>query len=195
MREFVYFSRKARTSGNIKDLMKAGRLDIACHIVIHSFFVSHAIRKNVKLHLFFYGPPDPPKHIELYNKQDELKQIISKKDVSGLISRMLYKYKQDKRIQAFKNCFISKQSLISFIEEASQQGRAVYLLDEKGKDIRKVDIKQDPIFVLGDHQGLPSKEKKRLMRYAEVVSLGDITYFASQALIILQNELDRRGIF
>ena len=75
MREFVYFSRKARTSGNIKDLMKAGRLDIACHIVIHSFFVSHAIRKNVKLHLFFYGPPDPPKHIELYNKQDELKQI------------------------------------------------------------------------------------------------------------------------
>ena len=88
MREFVYFSNKAVTTGNFKDLMKAGRMDIVCHFVINSLFISNNYRDDVKLHLFFYGPPDPPKHLEImYNEK------ISKKDVAGLIKRILYKYK------------------------------------------------------------------------------------------------------
>ena len=65
MRHIVYFSSKAVTTGNFKDLMKAGRMDIVLHVVIASFFLSHDFRKDVKLHLVFYGMPDPPKHIEI----------------------------------------------------------------------------------------------------------------------------------
>jgi len=60
MRTFLYFSSKARTTGNFKDLMKAGRMDIVCNVIIHSFFISNAIRKDTELHLVFYGPPTPP---------------------------------------------------------------------------------------------------------------------------------------
>ena len=64
MREFIYYSKNAKTTGNfnVNNLMKAGRMDIACQIVIMSFFVSHHMRDDVKLHLVFDGAPDAPKH-------------------------------------------------------------------------------------------------------------------------------------
>ena len=41
----------------------------------------------------------------------------------------------------------------------------------------------------------PKKELRNLRKlYIKKISVGDKTYFASQALTILQNELDRRGI-
>ena len=100
MRHFVYFSQKERTTGNFgDDLMKAGRMDIACQIVIMAFFVSNAIRNNVKLHMIFNGPPDAPKHLELfpgrklYPDDEDDERDISKKDIAGLIKKLLYKYK------------------------------------------------------------------------------------------------------
>jgi len=187
MREFVYFSNKAVTTGNFTDLMKAGRMDIVSHIVIHSFFVSNNMRDNVKLHLFFYGRPDPPKHLEINSGAS-----ISKKDVIGLIKRMLYKYKKDKKFEALDNCFIEKKSLLKFVDELGNGD--IFILDSKGEDIRTIEIGKDPVFIIGDQEGFPQKEKKRLKKLAKPVSLGKTTYFASQTMSILQNELDRRGI-
>ena len=188
MREIIYFSRNARTSGNFNDLMKAGRMDIVCHVIIMSFFVSNNIRENVKLHLFFYGAPDPPKHLEIMANRN-----ISKKDVAGLIKRMLYKYKKGRKIEAFENCFVEKNSLIKVVEELAKT-RNVYLLDRNGENIRETEIKEDPIFILGDHEGLPKKELKRISKNAIKISLGKVNYFSSQIITILNNELDIRGI-
>ena len=98
MRHIVYFSKSAVTTGNfpLNDLMKAGRMDIAIHVVIASFFLSHDFRKDTKLHLVFYGQPDPPKHIEM-QITDELE--ISKKDVGNLIKKLLYKYKPNQKTE------------------------------------------------------------------------------------------------
>lgn len=189
MREFVYFSKKAWTTGNFKDLMKAGRLDIACHFILHSFFVSNA-KRNVVCHLFFYGPPDPPKHIEIHSNAS-----ISKKDISGLIRRALFKYKEGKRVEALRGVFVEKKSLINEVEDLIGKGKNIYLLDEKGEDLRKIKIRENPVFIIGDHEGLPKKEKKRLKKIAKPISLGKTIYFASQVLMILQYELDRRKIF
>ncbi|UZE93572.1 MAG: hypothetical protein IB618_02230 [Candidatus Pacearchaeota archaeon] len=189
MREFIYFSKKARTSGAFKELMSAGRLDIACHVIIMTFFVSNAIRKNVKLHLFFYGPPDPPKHLEIMNPE-----IISKKDISGLIKRMLYKYKKNKKNEALPGCWIEKKSFQGFVEELSEQDRNIYLLDPKGEDIRKVEIDKNSVFIFGDHEGIPKQELRRIKNKVKKISIGNIAYFSSQVIAIVQNELDRRGI-
>lgn len=191
MREIVYFSGNAVTTGNFKDLMKAGRMDIACHAVIMAFFISNKLRENVKLHLFFYGRPDPPKHLELMPKINENFQI-SKKDVAGLIKRMLFKYKKGKKVEAFPGCYIEKLSLLDFIN--NQEGREIYVLDKKGEDIRDIEIKESPIFILGDHEGIQKKELREINKIARKVSLGDITYFSSQTITILNNELDRRNL-
>ena len=204
MREFIYFSRSAPTTGNFgSDLMKAGRLDIACHIIINAFFVSKKIRDNVGMHLVFYGGPDPPRHLEMYPSmiipetgkaygKDTID--ISKKDIAGLLKRMLYKYKKDKRTEVYSGYFIEKKNLFQVVDDLQSKGRTIYLLDKSGEDIRSAGIAENPVFLLGDHDGLPSKELKRLKQVTKLVSLGRVTYFASQSMTIVQNELDRRGI-
>lgn len=195
MREIVYFSGKARTSGNfnVNNLMEAGRMDVAIHTIIASFFLSHDFRKDVKLHLIFYGMPDPPKHIE-FQVTDELE--ISKKDVANLIKKMLYKYKSDKKTEVFPKCFIEKKSFLKVIEELYEEGKNIFILDENGEDIRKIPEKdmKNAVFVLGDHEGFPQKELKRLKSIAQKISVGPKIYFASQVAVIVNNELDRRGM-
>ena len=197
MREFIYYSRSAPTTGNYgDDIYKAGRLDIAIHTVIAAFFLSHSFRNDVRLHLVFAGPPDPVKHLELKpvteGKTGEDKIYLSKKDVSGVIKRMLYKYRAGEKREVFPGYWIEKKPLLKVIEELKEQDKQVYILDGKGEDIRKTEIAKDCVFVLGDHLGLPKKELKRLKQIAIPVSIGKRTYFASQTVSIVQNEIDRR---
>ncbi len=200
MKHIVYFSSSAVTSGKAlsgKDanLMKAGRMDIAIHIVIASLFLSHEAREDVKLHLVFYGMPDPPKHIEISIKEG---LDISKKDIAGLIKRALYKYSEGKKTEVFPGVFIEKKSFLKVVEELQDEGKDVFILDKKGKDIRDIKLskEKDCVFVLGDQDGLPEKETKRLIKSqgVEKVSVGPKMYFASQTAVILNNELDRRGV-
>jgi tRNA (pseudouridine54-N1)-methyltransferase len=194
MRQFVYFSKSAVTSGNALsegNLMKAGRMDIAIHTIIAGFFLSHDLRKDVKMHLIFYGMPDPPKHIEIEVKPE---LDISKKDVANLIKKILYKYRQGERKEVLPGCFVEKKSFLGVIEELQEQGNEIYVLDKKGKDIREINISENCVFVLGDQDGLPDKELKRLKKIAVPVSVGPRVYFASQVVAVVNNELDRKGI-
>ncbi|GBE19928.1 MAG TPA: hypothetical protein ENG87_00530 [Candidatus Pacearchaeota archaeon] len=191
MRNIIYFSNNAATTGNFKDLMKAGRMDIVLHVIIATFFLSHDFRKDTKLHLVFYGMPDPPKHIEIQVTDD---LDISKKDVGNLIKKILYKYKPGKKTEVLPGCFIEKKSFLKVIEELQEQGKEVFILDKKGEDIRKAEIPDDSVFILGDHKGLPKKEMKRLKKTLTSVSIGPKTYFASQTVAIVNNELDRRNL-
>ncbi len=193
MRHFVYFSKKGPTSGNfdLNNLMKAGRIDIAIHSLIQGIFLSNDFREDVKFHFVFYGMPDPPKHIEI-SVTDSLD--ISKKDVGNLIKKILYKYKEGKKTEVLPKCFIEKKSFLNVVEELAEQGKKIFVLDKKGEDIRKIEIPKNPIFVLGDHEGLPKKELKRLKQIAILISVGPKTYFSSQVVTILNNELDRREI-
>jgi len=193
MRTFVYFSSTARTSGNfpVDRLMDAGRIDIAIHVIINAFFLSHSIRDDVVLHLVFYGAPDPPKHIEI-RVNEETK--VSKKDVANLIKKILYKYRPGKKTEAAPGCFIEKKSFLQVVEELMRQGKEIFILDKNGKNLREEKIGKNSAFVIGDHNGLPKKELKRLKKIAKVISVGPKVYFASQVIAILNNEMDLRGI-
>ncbi len=186
MREFIYYSSKARTSGNFdtSELMKAGRMDIVCNVIISCFFLSHKLREDVKLHLIFTGPPNPPMHLEFVSDKE---MPISKKDVAGLIKIMLYKCNPRRKIMVFPGCFIEKKGFIQLIKEL-EEGKEIFILDRKGEDIRGADL-NNSVFVIGDEEGLPKKESKR---FKKRVSVGKETYFASQTIIIIHNELDRR---
>jgi tRNA (pseudouridine54-N1)-methyltransferase len=193
MKHFIYFSSSAATSGKALsgDLMKAGRMDIAIHSLIQGLFLSNSFREDVAFHFVFYGMPDPPKHIEIQVKDES---SISKKDVASLIKKLLYKCKEGEKREVVSGCFIEKKNLFAVINELQKQGNQIFILDKRGEDLRKVDIKKDCVFILGDHDGLPKKELKRLKQIATSISTGPKTYFASQTVVIVNNELDRRGI-
>ncbi len=193
MRTFVYFSSSARTSGNldVKKLMDAGRMDIAIHVIINAFFLSHQLRDDVVLHLVFYGMPDPPKHIEICV---DFKTSLSKKDVGNLIKKILYKYKPGQKTEVVPGCFIEKKSFLHVIEQLAEQGKEIFIMDEDGENIRKAKIPANSTFVIGDQDGFPKKELKRLKKNFKLVSVGPKVYFASQVVTLINNELDLRRL-
>lgn len=192
MRHFVYFSKTASTSGKALsqgNLMKAGRMDIAIHVIISSFFLSHDFREDVKMHLVFYGMPDPPKHIEIQIKPE---LGINKKDVAKIIKKILYKYKEGEKKEVLPGCFVEKKSFIKVVEELHSKGNEIFILDKKGDRIKDVKISENCVFVLGDHEGMPRKEFKRIKKISKSVSIGPKTYFASHVVAVVNNELDNR---
>jgi tRNA (pseudouridine54-N1)-methyltransferase len=204
MREFIYYSSTAPTSGSLikDDLMKSGRLDIAIHTVIAAFFLSHDIRRDVKLHLVFDGPPNPTMHLEfkpvLEGETGKDKIYLNKKDISKIIKQMLYRYKEGQKNEVFPGYWIEKKSLTVLLSELVKEGKKIFYLDKAGKDIRSLKLDENSVFLLGDHQGnlpsLKSKELKRIKYGINPVSIGPKTYFASQTVAIVNNELDRQGI-
>ncbi len=198
MREFIYFSNKARTTGNFdtRNLMDAGRMDIACHILINAFFLSHKIRDDTKLHLVFNGAPDPPKHISIFpaGKKSSGNITISKKDVANLIKKLLFKYRPGKNTIVEPGYEIEKKSLFTLVDELINQGKEIYVLDDRGEDIRKIEFKDNPVFIIGDNDGFNTKELKKLKSLATPISVGKKVYFASQVVTIINNELDYQNI-
>jgi len=192
MGEFIYYSKNAVTSGSLikEDLMKAGRMDIAINVLISAFFLSHDIRKETKLHLLFEGPPTPPVHILIEYDPD---LPISKKDVAGLIKRILYKCPSEKgkTVKALPGCFVEKKSFEALIEELDKQGKNIFLLDKKGEDIRNLKFKGNEVFILGDQEGFPDS-KRHLLKRIDKVSVSPKMLFASQVLTLVHNEIDRQ---
>ena len=190
MRHFIYFSNKAKTSGNFRtdDLMKAGRMDIVCNVIISAISLSHKIRDDVHLHLIFNGAPNPPMHLELISNEEI---PLSKKDVAGLIKRLLYKCNSKKKTKVFPGGFIEKKSLQQLLKELQNEGLTIQILDPKGNSIRSLKNSElkNSVFLIGDHEGLPKKELKR---YKNKLSIGKETYFASQTITIIHNEIDIR---
>lgn len=193
MREFIYYSKNAVTAGNFigKNLKDAGRMDIVCNVIIQCFFISNEMRPDVRLHLVFDGPPNAPKHLILESNE---KMPISKKDVAGLIKRMLYKapQKAGKRVKVFPGCFVEHKSFEAVAKELDAEGKEVYLLDEKGEDLRELDLKGNEVWILGDHDGFP-KEKRKFLKRIDKVSVSPNVLFASQCFVILHNEMDRKN--
>jgi tRNA pseudouridine-54 N-methylase len=193
MREFIYYSKTARTSGNFTDLMKAGRIDIVCNVIIQAFFISHKTRDDMHLHLIFDGAPNPPMHLEIISNPN---LQISKKDVAGLIKRMLYKCKKETKSEIFPGCYIEKKSLQALIKELEENGKNVRALDYKGEKLRELknDDLKNSVFLIGDHDGLPKEIIKSYKKKSKSISIGKQVYFASQTFIIINNEIDLREL-
>ncbi len=199
MKHFIYFSSTASTSGKALSkyadggLMKAGRMDIAIHSFIQAVYLSNDFRKDVVFHFLFYGMPDPPKHISI---QVTDKLGLNKKDIGKIIQKILYKYKPREKNEVFPECFIEKKSFVKVVEELIEKGNEIFILDKNGEDLRKIKIPENCVFIVGDHDGLPKAEMKRLKKSKDVkeISVGDKMYFASQTIAVVNNELDYRKL-
>src|SRR3989338_6133959 len=134
MREIIYYSRTAPTSGSYitEDLQRSGRIDIAVHTVIATFFLSHKIRTDTKLHLCFAGPPDPQKHLELQpvteGKTGIDKIYLAKKNVSDVLKKMLYKFREGEKKEVFPGFFIERKGFLELVNQLDRGGRNLYIL-------------------------------------------------------------------
>jgi len=183
MREFILYSRLGRTDANWTSLHDAGRLDIAYECTITALFLSHAIRKNVTFHTILNGPPNPPLHLKING--ETLHDVRTDQQTWQQILKKILSGKQHPGISLSKTSF---EALLKTKATESQ----IYILEEHGKDITTITFSDKPVFVLGDHVGLPKKVEDFALRYGEKISLGKQPYLAASCITILNYLLDRK---
>jgi len=185
MREFILYSRLGRTDAKWESLHDAGRLDIVYECAVASLFLSHAIRKDTVFHAILNGPPQPPLHLRV----EGLTLHDVRTDV-GTWTQILKKVLSGK---SHPGISLSKTSFEALIKEKAEQSK-IYVLEEGGKDIFEVDVGENPVFVLGDHVGLPKKVEAFALRYGEKISLGKKPYLAATCITVLNYLLDRKEL-
>jgi len=87
---------------------------------------------------------------------------------------------------------MDKTSFEVLVKEKSDKN-SIYVLEEGGKTIADIDVKPNPLFVLGDHVGLPKNAERFAMRYGEKISLGKQPYLAASCITILNYLLDQKN--
>ncbi len=187
MRKFIVYSQNASTAPVIRDLKSAGRIDILLHSIISALFASNEFRLDVELHLILMGPPNAPRHITLrYSEENS----ISKKNLKKIIEVALRKYRDNKTTEVHPGIFIDNKTIEILLKEFEKE--EVFVLDFAGthiKDYKKNQL-ENGVFILGDHDGFEKKVKKYLKKSCNRLSLGDQIYFTSQAITIINYELD-----
>jgi len=195
MREFIMYSRKGVTSSDftLKDLPgSGGRMDLNARCVISALWLSRDLRRDSRMVFSLNGPSDPPLAMAFDGK--ELQRVTPDERNIGLWIKKVLERRDEVDgdwKEVHDGIYLSEKSFQELIKD--RQDRNLYVLHESGEDIRSTDIKEDPVFILGDHIGLPRKEEGFVERFgAEKISLGPESYFSTQSIVLVHNELDRR---
>jgi len=70
----------------------------------------------------------------------------------------------------------------------------IYVLEEDGQDINAAKISVNPIFILGDHIGLPKTVERYTLRYGQKISLAKQPYLAATCITIINYVLDKKPL-
>lgn len=191
MRKFIVYSKTAHTAPFIRDLKAAGRIDVLLHSIISALFASNTFRDDVELHLIMMGPPNSPRHIIIKYHEDN---TISKKDMKKLIEIALRRYKDGETREVHPGVFIDNKSIEEVVLDMKDE--SVFFLDFAGEHIKEVssDKLHNGVFILGDHDGFDKSVKKFLRKNVTKLSLGSQIYFTSQAITIINYELDNLDV-
>jgi tRNA (pseudouridine54-N1)-methyltransferase len=163
----------------------AGRMDIVHECIVASLFLSHGLRRNVIFHAVLNGPPKPPLHLQI--RGSELYDVRTDIDTWQVILKKTISQKPHPGVEVIKTGY---EALLKERAETNH----VYVLEENGKNIIETEIKSNPIFVLGDHVGLPKKAEAFALRYGEKISLGKQPYLAASCITILNYLLDLQDV-
>lgn len=181
MRSFLLYSRVGRTDAQWKSMHDAGRLDIIYECIITSLFLSHGLRRNVEFNAILNGPPKPP--LQLRINGETLFDVRTDAETWNQILHQTLSGKPHPGISVLKKGF---ESLLK--EKA--QTHSIYVLEETGKDIQGFEFGENPLFVLGDHVGLPKNAERFALRFGEKISLGKTPYLAASCITIINYLLD-----
>jgi len=196
LRTFIIKANKARTSPDFKlsDLPgTSGRIDVLCRFLNAAFLLSHGFRKNVRVWLLLYGPPNPPKAIRFEGPQLKVRLNPDERSTAKLITEALKAGEKlrepGKEVEVYPGLYVSNRTFEDVIRLTLKNSR-LYYLHEEGKPIEKVSFGRNVAFVLGDHEGLEGEDEAFLEGIAEKVSVGKKSYLASHVVAYVNIFLD-----
>ncbi len=191
MKEFIIIGHKAVTAPfSLNDLPgAAGRMDILCRCVNASLFLSHDLRRDVRVYLVLKGGSHPM----LIRFDGAAVRYLSpdERSAASLIRKALEKGAQGFWAESTPGVSIKTGDFGDLLTELNKK---IAYLREDGDDIRlkQIEAGSDHLFVLGDHLGLTDEEEKIIeMHDHEIVRVGPLSLHADHCIILLHNEMDR----
>lgn len=190
MRRFLFVSHTVPALGawGLDDLCgDGGRVDVLCRGVQATLFLSHDLRKDTEVYLAFTADPKLPTVIRLQGAHIN-RLNPDERSTAARIRNALRKRPEDpwwEEVDA--GLHVAPFSLSEIAEHLD--GTPV-ILDKDGDDLESIDLPEDPIFVLGDHQPL-SEAETSLFPGAMRVSLGPVWYHGNHVASVVQYRLDR----
>jgi tRNA (pseudouridine54-N1)-methyltransferase len=188
MKQFILYASKAVTSPDftLDDLPgSGGRMDLVARCICNALWISHDLRRDTCIHIVACGTPNPPVVISFFG--DRLRGVSpDERNIAAWIKKALALKRKNPGIS------IRKLSFQQLIEKLASGRNAFYILTEKGIDIGSVKLKANPVVILGDHEGLPKEADEFVERFEhEKISLGSVSYLASQCISVVHYELDK----
>ncbi len=165
-------------------------MDILLNGANAALHLAHGLRRDVEVGLLLLGPPHPPRFVRLegFRLRNYQPDIRSN---AALVRRTLEDVSRIER-ETSPGVFGSQTN---FGEALDRLGPAFVYAKEGGKDIRQASLPADATFVFSDNQDLTTAEERALTdRGALVIGLGPMALHTDHAIVIVQNELDRRRV-
>lgn len=192
MRRFIVVGHKAASAPgfNLKDLAgTGGRIDVLVRCVPAALLVSHGLRPDVELVTLHLGPPAGPKAVRW--RSASMKHLNpDERTTATLFEKALGAFTTG---PVWQPATPGVEVAVLGLEDVLGDGPLVQL-HEEGEDVATADLPADATFVLGDHLGFTPEEDALLARRGAMrVSLGPVSLQADQCVVVLHNQLDRRG--
>ena len=197
MRTFVLRARAAPTDSHalLASVGKEAHTEILAHTLMNAIFVAQSHRPDVTVYLVLESTSDFSRTIRFeVDEMHELggfdeRALLAKVARALEVSRGMGK-EQTRPVE-------SGVSVQTMAFERLVQGLAadhqLFLMDPKGTPMREQAFEGNPCFLLTDHIPMPKKVIPSLERLgAKKITLGPTMLFASQCVLLIHHELDRR---
>ncbi|SNZ12438.1 tRNA (pseudouridine54-N1)-methyltransferase [Natronoarchaeum philippinense] len=192
MRQFIVLGHDAPVDAefSLDDIAGgAGRLDVLCRCVNSAFFLSHAIREDVRAHLVLGD-----EFTVSFEGSDLRRLNPDERSTAALVRNAL-----DEREEAIGHMPVETSPGVSLTRRGFEPlldalDGTVVQLHEDGDPIVGVEPPEDPIFVLSDHNDFTDEEATLLDAAADRrVRLGPERLHADHAITVAHNYLDTDG--
>ena len=194
MRQFVVIGHDAPTTPDfsLDDLPgSAGRLDVLCRCVNSAFFLSHALREAVRVHLVMND-----EYTVLFEGSDLRRLNPDERSTAALIRGALEDREEaigPRPYETSPGVSIARRNVAATLETVADEGTLVQL-HEDGEPAGTVDPPADPVFVLSDHHDFAPSETDLLADLADQqLRLGPEALHADHAVVVAHHWLDTGG--
>ena len=195
MRAFVLRARSAPTDAQqlLAAVGNEAHTEILAHTLMNAIFVAQSHRDDVIVHLVLESTKDFSRTITFTS--NELRDIggFHEQALLGKIAKALelsvgMTKETERRVEA--GISVRTISFEKLVQELAVDYQ-LFVMDKKGTSIRDQAFEGNPCFLLTDHIPMPKKSFNSLKRLgAQKISLGPKMLFASQCVVLIQNELD-----
>ena len=197
MRTFVLRARAAPTDSQklLASIGKEAHTEILAHTLMNAIFVAQSHRADVVVHLVLESTQDYSRTIRFdanamhdFGGFDE-RALLGKVAQALDCSRGMGK-EETRPVET--GVTVRTLSFERLVQELAVDHQ-LFVMDRKGTPIREQVFEGNPCFLLTDHIPMPKKTFHSLERLgATRISLGPTMLFASQCVVLIHYELDRR---